>query len=391
VEINHIFRGTDVTLSSDPPGASIFLGKTKLGEAPLTVNLPSGPLEITSQYGQLAPVTQTINPDPQWVTAVQFKHSYGTLAISSDRSDARAFIDGKEIGRLPTQAVLPPGNHKVLVSAANAPDKINSVSLAEGQHSDLNIQFASANGANSALSSPSSTAAMSAIPITTPRIIPTATVTPSVTPVPKPETPKPSPSPAATLETTPAHPMVPAVLPTPTATSSPAATPIPTATPTPAPTATPSPTATPTETATPTPEPTVQQRSRSETRTRATPTPRPRPTPTPRSRNAQQLTHQIFQLARPTPMVVKPTPRPAPDAQHEKAKEQAFRLFDNEWAAKQNALKAEKQDLDYQIRNSTGPIQTQWRQKLGQWQKEKSQSDRDHAAARAALRKEWGQ
>ncbi|HEX6565735.1 MAG TPA: protein kinase, partial [Chthoniobacterales bacterium] len=30
VEINHIFRGTDVTLSSDPPGASIFLGKTKL-------------------------------------------------------------------------------------------------------------------------------------------------------------------------------------------------------------------------------------------------------------------------------------------------------------------------------------------------------------------------
>ncbi|MBV8277001.1 MAG: protein kinase, partial [Verrucomicrobia bacterium] len=45
IEINHSFRGTDVTLSSDPPGASIFLGKIKLGEAPLTVNLPSGPLE----------------------------------------------------------------------------------------------------------------------------------------------------------------------------------------------------------------------------------------------------------------------------------------------------------------------------------------------------------
>jgi len=90
-------------------------------------------------------------------------------------------------------------------------------------------------------------------------------------------------------------------------------------------------------------------------------------------------------------MVVRPTPRATPDAQHEKAKQQAFRLFDNEWAAKQNALKAEKQDLDYQIRNSTGQTQSQWRQKLGQWQKEKSQSDRDHAAARAALRKEWGQ
>ena len=90
-------------------------------------------------------------------------------------------------------------------------------------------------------------------------------------------------------------------------------------------------------------------------------------------------------------MVVRPTPKPTPDAQHERTKEQAFRLFDNEWAAKQNALKAEKQDLDYQIRNSTGQTQNQWRQKLGQWQKDKSQSDRDHAAARAALRKEWGQ
>jgi serine/threonine protein kinase len=389
VEINHIFRGTDVTLSSDPPGASIFLGKTKLGEAPLTVSLPSGPLEITSQYGQLAPVTQNINPDPQWVTAVQFKHSYGTLAISSDRSDARAIIDGREIGRLPTQAVLPPGNHKVLVSVDNGPDKINNVSLAEGQHSDLHIQFASANGVNPALSSPSSTAAVSATPVTTPRIIPTATVTPSVTPVPKPETPKPSPSPAATEETTPPDAKVPAVLPTPTPTPSIAATPIPTATPTPS--VSPIPAATPTETVTPTPQSTVQQRSRLENRTRVSPTPRPKPTPTARSRDAQQLTRQLYQLARPTPMVVKPTPKPTPDAQRERAKEQAFRLFDNEWAAKQNALKAEKQDLDYQIRNSTGPTQNQWRQKLGQWQKEKSQSDRDHAAARAALRKEWGQ
>jgi hypothetical protein len=85
------------------------------------------------------------------------------------------------------------------------------------------------------------------------------------------------------------------------------------------------------------------------------------------------------------------TAKPTPDAQRERAKEQAFRLFDNEWAAKQNALKAEKQDLDYQVRNSTGPNQSQWKQKLSQWQKEKSQADKDHSAAKAALKKEWGQ
>jgi hypothetical protein len=88
---------------------------------------------------------------------------------------------------------------------------------------------------------------------------------------------------------------------------------------------------------------------------------------------------------------VKATPRPTPDAQKRRAKDQSFRMLDAEWAAKQNALKAEKQDLDYQVRNSTGASQNQWKQKLGQWQKERAQADKDHNAAKAALNKEWGQ
>jgi serine/threonine protein kinase len=394
-EINHTFRGTDVTLSSDPTGASIFLGKTKLGETPLTVNLPSGPLEINSRFGDLAPVTQNINPDPQWVTAVQFNHSYGTLLISSDRADARAFVDGKEIGHLPAQALLPPGNHKVLLAAANAPDKMNTVSLAEGQRFDLQVQFNSAIPVKSSLASSTSTPTGSVTPEPTlaPSSTPMATVVPVSTPVPKLETPKPTPSPAATVATTPAQPIVPIVLPTPTTTPAPIATATPTATS--SPTATPTPIATPTETATPTPEPTSHERSREETtRTRPTPHPRPtpRPTPTPRQRSTPSPTRQTYQSqSRTAAATGKPTAKPTPDAQRAKAREQAFRLFDNEWAAKQNALRAEKQDLDYQIKNSTGPTQTQWKQKLTQWQKEKGQADHDHSAARASLKKEWGQ
>jgi serine/threonine protein kinase len=388
VEINHIFRGTDVTLSSDPPGASIFLGKIKLGDAPLKVNLPSGPLEITSRFGELAPVTQNINPDPQWVTAVQFKHSYGTLAISSDRPDAHAFVDGKEIGRLPAQAVLPPGNHKVLLSAADAPDKIDTVSLAEGQHSDLHVQFTPASGAGTPLLTPTPTPGLPAAPapIVIPAVSPTVTAVPSTTPALKPETLKTAASPAATVESAPTQVKAAPMLATPTVTPSAVVTPAPSVTPSPV--ATPVPTATPTESATPTPEPTHEP-TRNQTRLHATPTPRSRPTPTPKARNIPSPTHQTY-LSRTAP-TEKPSPKPTPDAQRERAKEQAFRLFDNEWAAKQNALKAEKQDLDYQIRNSTGPTQNQWKQKLGQWQKEKSQADRDHSAARSALRKEWGQ
>jgi hypothetical protein len=187
VEINHVFRGTDVTLSSDPTGASIFIGETKLGETPLTVNLPPGPLEITSRYGDLAPVTQNINPDPQWVTAVQFKHSYGALLISSDRPDARAFVDGKEIGHLPAQALLSPGNHKVLLAAADAPDKMNTVSLVEGERFDLHIQFNSPNPVKPSSLSSTATPLGSATPALNlaPRTSPMATVVPASTPIPK--------------------------------------------------------------------------------------------------------------------------------------------------------------------------------------------------------------
>ncbi|MFZ0504857.1 MAG: hypothetical protein WAM44_14155, partial [Chthoniobacterales bacterium] len=111
-----------------------------------------------------------------------------------------------------------------------------------------------------------------------------------------------------------------------------------------------------------------------------------------RQRSTPSPTRQTYQSqSRTAAATAKPTAKPTPDAQRERAKEQAFRLFDNEWAAKQNALRAEKQDLDYQIKNSTGPTQTQWKQKLTQWQKEKGQADRDHNAARTSLKKEWGQ
>ena len=391
VEISHDFKGTDVTLSSDPSGASVFFGKSKLGETPLTVNLPPGPLEITSRFGQLAPVVQTINPDPKWVTAVQFKHSYGTLAIGSDRSDARAFVDGKEVGRPPIQTPLPPGNHKVLLTATNAPDKSCTVSIADGQHLDLHVDFAWANSTNAPSATPTATVTVTTTPTPTPAPVtlttlapiivpastPALTVVPSPTAVPKTETAKPTASPAATVQ---ASPIVSAT-PTPSPVATPSATPAP------------SPTATPIETppATPTPEETSQENTRPRNRARYAATPRPRPTPV-NAKTRSTPTRQLYQSPSRTPApTTKVTPKPTPDAQRQRTKDQALRLFDAEWAAKQNALRAEKQDLDYQVRNSTGPTQNQWRQKLTQWQREKAQADKDHNAAKASLKKEWGQ
>jgi hypothetical protein len=110
VEISREFKGGSVELSSDPTGATIFVGEAKLGTAPLTANLPIGPVEVTSHFDTLVSVVQTLVPDPQRAISFHFKHSYGTLLVSSDRTDAVLIVDSVDYGHPPAQLFLAPGN-----------------------------------------------------------------------------------------------------------------------------------------------------------------------------------------------------------------------------------------------------------------------------------------
>jgi hypothetical protein len=51
----------------------------------------------------------------------------------------------------------------------------------------------------------------------------------------------------------------------------------------------------------------------------------------------------------------------------------------SEWKAKQSALAAAKQRIDYEIANSTGVTRKQWEYKLVQWRREKEQAEQDQA------------
>jgi hypothetical protein len=82
-----ISKGGQVVLTSDPPGSTIIAGGKQLGTTPLTADLAPGPIEVTSRFGTLAPVVQKLTPDDAQVVAFHFKHSYGTLIVSSDRAD----------------------------------------------------------------------------------------------------------------------------------------------------------------------------------------------------------------------------------------------------------------------------------------------------------------
>jgi hypothetical protein len=108
----------DVLLTSDPPGAAIYRGSIKLGEAPLTISFPAESVELTSRFKMLAPVQQRFTADPKKNIVVEFKHEYGSVVVQSDQPDTSVVIDGTSLGKAPLTQLLAPGHHQVAAVAS---------------------------------------------------------------------------------------------------------------------------------------------------------------------------------------------------------------------------------------------------------------------------------
>jgi hypothetical protein len=136
-------KAENVVLTSDPTGATIYLrGHVQVGRTPLSLYLRPGlPIEITSRWGPLAPITVTVTPERGQAVVHHFEHVYGTLIVDSDRPDAALKIDGEDCGNAPRLLLLSPGRHKVFLQAANAPDKTREVEVKVGYRTIVRINF----------------------------------------------------------------------------------------------------------------------------------------------------------------------------------------------------------------------------------------------------------
>jgi PEGA domain len=379
-----ISKGGEVVLTSDPPGSTIFAGGKQLGTTPLTADLAPGPIEVTSRFGTLAPVVQALTPDDAQVVAFHFKHSYGTLIVSSDRADAALTIDGTNFSHPPALVFLTPGTHKVFITATNAPDKTRNVDVAEGQRASVEIHFT---GASPVTSGPSPT--VSASPAK-------ASSSPAAPPVKA--SPKPKPSPQLMVWQEP-----PSALPLASASPSPKVS------------------------VQANPQPKASQTAPRNTTRLARAQASPSATPDPAKAKAlletewkakesalaaekQRIQYEIanstgvtreqwkYKLAlwrlkkeqaeasakaEPSKAyAVAASPSATPDVAKAKAE---YALLQTEWKAKESALAAEKQRIQYEIANSTGATRKQWEYKLVLWRREEAQAEQDQASAKARL------
>ncbi len=359
IEVSRKFKGGSVELTSDPAGATILVGGSKLGTAPLTANLPTEPVEVTSRFGTLVPVVQTLVPDAERVVSFHFKHSYGTLLASSDRTDAVLIVDGVDYGHPPAQLFLAPGNHKLLLSAPNAPDKTRRVDLMEGQRASVQINFGPMIGEVAPVSnsggSPAPTPANS------------ASVTPA-TPVNTPNPPTGTP-----------HPVQLASRSTPAPTPSPASTPAPESNQSSGNPSLPS----------PTPETSASGSEEKPMIPPANAEQSPLPTPVhEQPKPVRTLSRSVVATKRASAAVT-PSSSASPQAEQAKSKKEAFQLLDSQLKANDEALNLERQSIESQIRNSSGAIREQWKYRLAEWRLKKARADRDRAAEEAKLKEQW--
>jgi hypothetical protein len=318
--VSTVAHGAEVVITSDPPGSVISAGGKELGITPLTLDLPSGqPLEMTSRFGPLGPLTQTQTPSDGQIVAYQFKHEYGTLVVTCERIDAALVIDGIGYGHPPAVVLVSPGRHKLFMTASNAPDKTREVELKAGERATVEMDFSGGSPETTKTSvSPQSA------PVDSPSPAPTAGPSPK-------SAPKPTDQTRVVWEEPP--PLIPTAADP--ANSKPTVTPLPKRT------------------------PAAKHREKISTRVALVS----------ESGNTEKR---------------KAGPSPSPAATPDTA--QALAQLKEQWQAKEEELKLEKEQIENRIKHSAGSVREKWKYRMAVCREKMKTAKQEEFAAETALR-----
>lgn len=116
-----------VSFVSDPPGAEVYLGNSRLGRGqqltPFQLELPEGEYRFRARHPALGELeeqrylsSKVGNGDSQ-SNQVEFRFPYGSVRLNSAPPGAAVISEGRPLGRTPlTLSVVPPGEHRFELS-----------------------------------------------------------------------------------------------------------------------------------------------------------------------------------------------------------------------------------------------------------------------------------
>jgi len=127
----------EVTATSEPAGAAVFVDGEERGITPLVFELRSGRHELQIRKAGFKTWRQTVDVEPATpleIPAVALRPSDGTLVVKSEPPGATVLVEGEFRGRSPLRLELDPGrSYRIEVSQAGYKSAAGTIRLASGQ------------------------------------------------------------------------------------------------------------------------------------------------------------------------------------------------------------------------------------------------------------------
>ncbi|MFN2328280.1 MAG: PEGA domain-containing protein [Chromatocurvus sp.] len=131
----------DVSIDSEPPGASIVIDGEALGTTPLTAEILQGERELLLQAAGYADLTRTLDivaGEAQDLGTLTLLPAAGLLTLTSRPSGANVTVSGEYRGQTPLTVELAPGaEHRVQLSRPGYRRFSRSIALKAGEQSSL--------------------------------------------------------------------------------------------------------------------------------------------------------------------------------------------------------------------------------------------------------------
>jgi uncharacterized caspase-like protein len=146
----------NLTVTSTPLGADVYLDSAKWGQTPLTLDeVPTGEHELELALADHEPVRRAItiaeNPKPIEITMAR---SRGNVHISSEPDGATVRVDGTKRGTTPTTIRMSAGQTTISLSKAGSRDVTREVHIQRGDNPPLVVDLDPTQGTITLTSTP---------------------------------------------------------------------------------------------------------------------------------------------------------------------------------------------------------------------------------------------
>ena len=134
-------------VTSDVPGAAVFVDGVNRGESPISLDVEPGPLMVEVRAPGFDPWQKTVEvkADEKSIVQAQIRPESGpagTLMVLSNVSNTTIFVDGKEIGLAPaTVADLVPGTHVIEAKSEGYATKQATAKIAAGEQTVIKLEL----------------------------------------------------------------------------------------------------------------------------------------------------------------------------------------------------------------------------------------------------------